>query len=564
MTYQKTKMYNFFPSSLSIPHLPSLYPLLLFSYSSVSQSLISPPKSHVLVHYTKATKNYINPRPGLYHNMSETNSKNGHYDVAVIGAGVVGPAIATALARQGRSVVIIERDWGKPDRIVGELLQPAGVKALRELGMVQALNNIEAVDIVGYYIKFHEKEILLDYPLKSDALVTNAIKPVPDCVAGDNDKLLTDTTLDSAAWDADERVRGVAFHHGEFLGNLRSIVKAEPNVTAIEGTVTSILRDGETVTGVRVKKNGTTETKDYHATITISCDGIYSKFRKELSPTNVPTIGSYFVGLHMPNAHLPAEGRGHVVLGDHAPVLLYRISPDETRVLCAFRSTKPPSQNDIYRYMTEEVLPALPELLKPAFAALVETRKFRVMPNQYLPALAQGKIPGLVVLGDSLNIRHPLTGGGMTVGLNDAVLLAKLLDPRYVPELENHALVAQKLKTFHRKRKNLDGVINTLSIALYTLFAADRRALQVLQLGCFKYFMRGGLCVLGPIGLLLGMLPFPMLLFNHFFSVAIYAIWCNFVERGVVGFPIALYEAFDTFFTAVMIFAPYLWHEVIA
>lgn len=485
------------------------------------------------------------------------------YDVIVIGAGVVGPAIATALSRQGRKVLIIERDWSKPDRIVGELLQPAGVKALRELGMAGAINNIEAIDVVGYYIKFHSEEINLDYPLKSDALVTNSIKPVPDCVFDGNDKVKTDSTIKSKVWDDDERVRGIAFHHGDFLGNLRAIVKLEPNVTWLEGTVTKILRDEQTVIGVKVKIGG--KYVDYFSKLTISCDGIYSKFRKELSAKNTPVVGSHFVGLHMKNAKLPEKNRGHVILGDHAPVLVYQISPDETRILCAFRSLTNPSQQEMYDYMKTQVLPALPEELKPEFAIAVETKKFRVMPNQYLPALKQGKKDnhGLIMLGDSLNMRHPLTGGGMTVGLNDAVLLAKLLHPRSVEDLEDYATISKKLKQFHRQRKNLDAVINTLSIALYTLFAADRRALQVLQTGCFKYFGLGGSCVSGPIGLLSGMLPFPMLLFNHFFSVALYAIYCNFAERGFAGFPLAIYEAFDAFFTAVILFTPYLWHELV-
>ena len=41
------------------------------------------------------------------------------YDAIIIGAGVIGPTIATAFARQGRKVLIVERDWSKPDRIVG-------------------------------------------------------------------------------------------------------------------------------------------------------------------------------------------------------------------------------------------------------------------------------------------------------------------------------------------------------------------------------------------------------------------------------------------------------------
>ncbi|KAK6460530.1 squalene monooxygenase [Scheffersomyces coipomensis] len=497
------------------------------------------------------------------------------FDAIVIGAGVVGPAIATALARQGRDVLIVERDWSIPDRIVGELMQPAGLKALRELGMIQAINNIEATHEVGYYIKFNNEELILKYPLKQDANTTNPVKPVPSCVFGDNDKLLTDSTLNSQEWDADERVRGASFHHGVFLDNLRNIVKNERNVDWLEGNVTNILRNDEdpnVIIGVKVKVKGENdkdepEFKRYYSKLTICCDGIYSKFRKELSPTNIPTIGSYFVGLHLIDAQLPAKHHGHVILGDHAPILIYQISPKETRILCAYRSNKPPSQSndELYNYLKSHVLPYVPKETAPSFREALETRRFRVMPNQYLPALKQGNVShqGLIMLGDSLNMRHPLTGGGMTVGLNDAVLLSRLLSPKQIEDFEDYELLSKRLGQFHRQRKNLDAVINTLSIALYALFAADNVALKILQKGCFKYFLLGGSCVSGPIGLLSGMLPFPMILFNHFFSVAFYAIYCNCIERGLLGAPLACIEAFQTIFTAIYIFTPYLWNELV-
>ena len=490
------------------------------------------------------------------------------YDAIIIGAGVIGPTIATAFARQGRKVLIVERDWSKPDRIVGELMQPAGIKALRELGMIKAINNIRAVDCTGYYIKYYDETITIPYPLKKDACITNPVKPVPDAVDGVNDKLDSDSTLNVDDWDFDERVRGAAFHHGDFLMNLRQICRDEPNVTAVEATVTKILRDPldpNTVIGVQTKQPS--GTVDYHAKLTISCDGIYSKFRKELSPTNVPTIGSYFIGLYLKNAELPSKGKGHVLLGGHAPALIYSVSPTETRVLCVYVSSKPPSAaNDaVYKYLRDNILPAIPKETVPAFKEALEERKFRIMPNQYLSAMKQGSEnhKGFILLGDSLNMRHPLTGGGMTVGLNDSVLLAKLLHPKFVEDFDDHQLIAKRLKTFHRKRKNLDAVINTLSISLYSLFAADKKPLRILRNGCFKYFQRGGECVNGPIGLLSGMLPFPMLLFNHFFSVAFYSVYLNFIERGLLGFPLALFEAFEVLFTAIVIFTPYLWNEIV-
>lgn len=56
-------------------------------------------------------------------------------DVVIVGAGVLGSAMATVLARDGRRVTVVERELKEPDRIVGELLQPGGYRALRELGL---------------------------------------------------------------------------------------------------------------------------------------------------------------------------------------------------------------------------------------------------------------------------------------------------------------------------------------------------------------------------------------------------------------------------------------------
>lgn len=57
------------------------------------------------------------------------------YDVVIVGAGILGCALAAAFGKQGRRVLLLERDLSEPDRIVGELLQPGGVSALEKLGL---------------------------------------------------------------------------------------------------------------------------------------------------------------------------------------------------------------------------------------------------------------------------------------------------------------------------------------------------------------------------------------------------------------------------------------------
>jgi squalene monooxygenase len=111
-------------------------------------------------------------------------------DVIIVGAGILGCALAVALSKQGRDVVIIERDMSEPDRIVGELLQPGGVRALEELGMRDCLEGIDAIPEYGYQVMYRDEKVLIPYIGR------------------------------------DEYSReGRSFHHGRFINNLRIAVK---------------------------------------------------------------------------------------------------------------------------------------------------------------------------------------------------------------------------------------------------------------------------------------------------------------------------------------------------
>lgn len=90
-------------------------------------------------------------------------------------------------------------------------------------------------------------------------------------------------------------------------------------------------------------------------------------------------------------------------------------------------------------------------------------------------------------MGDALNMRHPLTGAGMSVGLNDVVIWRDLLRQnrlgyyslrwcfcRDIPDLQNYSLILKAQHVFQSMRKkNHSFVVNVLSMALYELFAAQ-------------------------------------------------------------------------------------------
>ncbi|KAG0676781.1 Squalene epoxidase [Pichia californica] len=485
-----------------------------------------------------------------------------HYDAIVIGAGVVGPCLAKCLAGQGRKVLIVEREWTKPNRIVGELMQPSGLLALRRLGMAKAVNNIEAIPVNGYFISFYNDSVTIPYPEKEIMKKNLKTEPVPGAIEiGDEDKIATDSTLNMEEWEKSSTLKGVALHHGDFLSNLRNLCLKEKNVTKLDGNVTELIQEGDRITGIKVADKG-----EFKATLVFSCDGIYSKFRKELSDDYIPSIGSYFVGLDLVDAELPRKYHGHVILGKHAPVLIYQISPHHSRILCAYRSKVLPKKSEVLEYLKNSVLPNLPESVRPSFQKAYEgsvdgTSIYKAMPNQYLTARLND-IPGFICLGDSLNMRHPLTGGGMTVGLNDCALMCELLSKLDNEQLKDHSAVFDCMNTFHDSRKGLDVVINTLSIALYTLFAADNKSLNILQEGCFHYFLRGGESVNGPIGLLSGVIPKASVLFYHFFYVAFYSCWLNIQKKGIIGFPLALWENINALITACFVLLPFLSKEI--
>ncbi|CAM9010539.1 hypothetical protein WICANDRAFT_62365 [Wickerhamomyces anomalus NRRL Y-366-8] len=474
------------------------------------------------------------------------------YEAIVVGAGAIGPAIAVGLARQGRKVLLVERDWREPDRIVGELMQPVGLRALRSLGMVQAINNIDATPVEGYTVFYEGQKVQIPYPFKADVA---PYKPLKNCVFDGNDKVLDDSTLSRKVYEEGEREMGVSFEHGKYISNLRNIAKNEGLITPLEATVTGIIQDQTGVHGVKVNLPNN-EKREYRAALTVVCDGIFSKYRKTLGESHVPTVNSGFIALKLKDADVPVKYTGHVILGgSFSPVLVYQITPTDTRMLCAYNGPKPPK--DIKGYLQNEVLPNLPKELHPSVKEALKDQ-IKTHPNSYLPA-RQNDIPGLLVIGDALNMRHPLTGGGMSVGLGDTILVLKLFEN--IKNLADREAVNEALLEFHYERKHLDTVVNVLSIALFSLFSADSANLRILQKGCFRYFQRGGDCVSIPVGFLSGLLPRPYLLTWVFFKVAFYSIACNFGDNGLVLLPWSIIQIFTILFTAAAVFTPYLWKE---
>ena len=98
--------------------------------------------------------------------------------------------------------------------------------------------------------------------------------------------------------------------------------------------------------------------------------------------------------------------------------------PPQVRCLVDVPGGRLPS--DLPQYLREHVAPEVPDSLRAAFLAAVEGGAIRSMQNKQLTSKPLHQ-PGALLLGDSFNMRHPLTGGGMTVALSDTRLLCDML-----------------------------------------------------------------------------------------------------------------------------------------
>lgn len=106
--------------------------------------------------------------------------------------------------------------------MAGEILQPGGVAALRELGMESCLEGIDAIPVHGFEVSYRGEEVRFEYPVS----------------------------------ETGKRVEGMSFRHSAFVGELREMTAEEGNVGMVEGRVKGLLEDGKRVIGVRCLEGG--------------------------------------------------------------------------------------------------------------------------------------------------------------------------------------------------------------------------------------------------------------------------------------------------------------------
>ncbi|GMJ03622.1 DROUGHT HYPERSENSITIVE 2, SQUALENE EPOXIDASE 1 [Hibiscus trionum] len=465
-------------------------------------------------------------RPASMDVPTENCEAVGTTDVIIVGAGVAGAALAYALGKDGRRVRVIERNLNAPCRIAGEGLMPGGHLKLIELGLEDCVEEIDAQPFLGLVLYKDGEDATLSFPLE---------------------KFKTD-------------VAGKLFHNGRFVQRLREKAASLRNVSLEQGTVTSLIEENGTIKGVQYKdKSGRPLTAS--APLTVVCDGCFSNLRRSLCNPKVD-VPSHFVGFVLTNCKLPKEDYVTFILGDPSPVLFYRISSTEIRCLVDVPSEHLPSvsNGEMAHYLRTQVAPkvcvVLPELHTSFLSAIEKKDNIRVMPVRIMAA-ASHPTPGAFMIGDAFNMRHAITGGGMTVALSDVVLLRDLLRPLH--GLSDAPAVSEYLNSFYTLRKPMSSTINTLANVLQKVFSASSDpAMKAMQQTCFGYTRLGGVFADGLSAMIAGLCPRPFSLLFHFLAMAMYG-----VGRLLLPFPSPkrMRSGAELLWVASSVLLPFIWSE---
>lgn len=412
--------------------------------------------------------------------LKKKSMENQAYDICIVGGGIAGAALAGYLGNSGLRIAVVEKTLAEQDRIIGELLQPGGVEMLQKMGMEHLLDGFDAQPIHGYGLFMNGEDFRINYPKHEGKEVT-----------------------------------GRGLRNGKFMQRLRQHATAHSNVTLIEGTATDIIEHNDTITGIVYKPKGADEPVQLSASLTVMSDGIFSAFRQGLSAADKKVSG-HFLGLLLHHAQLPYANHGHVIITDNAPVLVYPVSSTETRVLIDFPGDVAPRKGEeLSTFLNEVIGPQLPASIQATYYAAVQEGKFKVMPNHLMAAKPVMKNGG-VLLGDSLNMRHPLTGGGMTVAFTDVYLLGSELLKTDFAKQEN---IYKAVKRFYKIRTEQTASINILADALYGVMRNND-----LKMACFQYLKQGGNYAEQPVSILSAVSRDVNMLIRHFFAVAVFGM----------------------------------------
>ena len=363
-----------------------------------------------------------------------------HKDVAVVGGGMVGGALALGLAQQGFSVAVLEKSpppdfdpASQPDVRISAI-SAASVQLLRGLGVWDAVLAMRA----------HPWRRLETWEWQTAHVVFDASElKLPNL-----GYMVENNVLQLALWQALEAHPQVTLLHGTSLNAMRADGDSHVLHLEDERQVTARLVVGADGALSQVRQQAGIGTNGWQypqscMLITVQCD-------------NEPGDSTW-------QQFTPTGPRAFLPLFDNWASLVWYDTPARIRQLQSL--PMPQLQREITRHFPERLGTITPV----AAGAFPLTRRHA---QQYVQ-------PGLVLIGDAAHTIHPLAGQGVNLGYRDVdALLDVLANARSIGEDWSSLPVLER----YQARRRVDNLLMQSGMDLfYAGFSNDLGPLRILR-----------------------------------------------------------------------------------